>query len=163
MSGQTDFSPAERNVADDGHHSVRRQATRLGFAGLIPFVALAVMYGMTGGEVQQETGRALVAYGAVIVSFLGAIHWGTAISNAVPGNPTQRMMFSVLPALLGWLSILLPLVYGIAVIIASLCVVYLVDRRWGCLHDWYLVLRGRLTLVASMSMAFVLISTYGSF
>ena len=162
MNVHQDFSTPEQSVADAGHHAVRRQATRLGFGGLIPFILLAVAHSIAGGEMQQEIGRALVAYGAVIIGFLGAIHWGMAISNAGPGNPSRRMAFSVLPALLGWLAILLPVVYGVAVIFASLCIVYLVDRRWGCLHDWYLILRRRLTLIASLSVAFVFISTYGS-
>jgi hypothetical protein len=134
----------------------------LGFGGLIPFVVLAAMYPVTGGEVQGEIGRALVAYGAVIISFLGAVHWGLAISDEDSGNPSRRMLFSVLPALLGWLAILLPLVHGVALILTSLCLVYLVDRRWGRLHGWYMVLRGRLTLIASLSLAFVFIFTYRS-
>ncbi len=142
--------------------AIQRQACRLGYAGLIPFVTLAALYLLFQGETQHNIGRALVAYGAVIISFLGATHWGAAISGVSISNATPRMVFAVLPALLGWMAILLPLTYGLFVILASLCIVYLVDSRWGVWQAWYLVLRRRITLIAALSMAVVFISTFGS-
>ncbi len=159
MSTLQSHTPAERTGVDSTSYAVQHQAGRLGYTGLIPFVALAAMYLGLGGEIQQEIGRALVVYGAVIISFLGAIHWGAVIYGVDTTNPTRRMLFSVLPALLGWVAVLLPLVYGLSVILASLPIVYLVDSRWSPLHDWYLILRRRLTLIASLSVAVVFIST----
>jgi hypothetical protein len=72
------------------------------------------------------------------------------------------MLFAVLPALFGWIAMLLPQATGLFVILVSLGAIYFVDRCWGELHDRYLSLRRRLTLVASMSVALVLIFTYGS-
>ena len=142
--------------------AIQHQAERLGYAGLIPFVTLAVLYPFFQGDVQQYIGRALVSYGAVIISFLGATHWGAAISGVDTTNPSRRMLFSVLPALLAWVAVLLPLVYGLFVILASLITIYLVDSRWGALHAWYLILRRRLTLIATLSVAVVFIFTYRS-
>lgn len=150
--------------SEDGSTSdaVQRQAERLGYGGLIPFVALTAMYLYFRGDIQQDLGRALVGYGAVIISFLGATHWAAAINGLDPTNPSRRMLFSVMPALLGWVAVMLPLTYGLFVIFVSLCAIYLVDSRWHLLADWYLVLRRRLTSIATLSVAVVLIMTYWS-
>jgi hypothetical protein len=103
-----------------------------------------------------------VSYGAVIISFLGATHWGVAITRVNTPRATSRMLFAVLPALFGWIAMLLPQATGLFVILVSLGAIYFVDRCWGELHDRYLSLRRRLTLVASISVALVLIFTYGS-
>ena len=152
----------ENTGADSRWFAMQRQADRLGYGGLIPFVTLAAMYVYFQGEIQHNIGQALVSYGAVIISFLGATHWGAATSGANLVNPTRLMLFSVLPALLGWMAVMLPLIYGLSVILASLCTIYLVDSRWGSLHVRYLILRRRLTVIASLSVAVVFVSTYWS-
>ena len=48
----------------------------LGYAGLIPFVAGAALAWLLQPEWRPFTTAALSAYAAVIVSFLGGIHWG---------------------------------------------------------------------------------------
>lgn len=50
----------------------------LGHAGLIPFVLLALLLWVLTGELQAFVSIALAGYGALIVSFLGGIHWGIA-------------------------------------------------------------------------------------
>ena len=48
----------------------------LGHAGLIPFVLLALLVWLVNAELQAWVAIALVSYAALIVSFLGGIHWG---------------------------------------------------------------------------------------
>ena len=73
--------------------SVRRTANRLGYAGLIPFVVLApaslldTHHGITWSD-------ALFAYGAVILSFVCALHWG--FSMALPGLDDARRVRTML-------------------------------------------------------------------
>lgn len=55
--------------------SPSRTALLLGFGGLIPFVGLSSLYILTSGTHQQTLLFSLLAYGATIISFLGAIHW----------------------------------------------------------------------------------------
>ena len=88
--------------------SVRRTANRLGYAGLIPFVVLApsslldAHHGITWSD-------ALFAYGAVILSFVCALHWGFAM--ALPGLDEARrvrtVLWSVVPSLMAWPALLL--------------------------------------------------------
>ena len=49
----------------------------LGYGGLLPFVALAGIGWWAPGT--PLWGTALLAYGAVILSFVGALHWGFAM------------------------------------------------------------------------------------
>lgn len=141
---------------------IYRHSEWLGYAGLIPFVTLAGLCLLLQGDAQQYAGRALVSYGAVIIAFLGATHWGAVINGVNTLNATSRMLFAILPALLGWVAMLLPQATGLFVILVSLGAIYYVDRRWGGLHDRYITLRRRLTLVASISVALVLVFTYRS-
>ena len=81
--------------------ALKRHASRLGYAGLIPFVGLSALsaffYGDT--QLQQLVGESLVGYGAVIISFLGALHWAKAISAVSGKDHVLRMSFAVSPAL----------------------------------------------------------------
>ena len=132
--------------------AARRQAYRLGVAGLIPFLVFAALYTAVSGELRQQAGLALVAYGAVIASFLGALHWSAVIDAEKRDAVTARMLFAVTPALLGWLAVLLPLLYGLTLVIATLWLAYYADRRWFDANTWYPVLRKRLTFVATLSL-----------
>ena len=131
----------------------QRYALWLGYAGLIPFVTLATLALLADGELQQLAGTALIAYGAVIISFLGAWHWSAAINHGGDSASPARMVFAVTPALLGWLAILLPFSYGMALVITGLLMACVADGRWQTTApSWYRRLRQRLTLVATASM-----------
>ena len=57
-------------------------AQRLGYAGLLPFVLLAMVTWVTEPGHRGVAVLALTGYGAVIASFLGAIHWGLVMRDA---------------------------------------------------------------------------------
>jgi hypothetical protein len=69
----------------------------------LPGVAAAVDALLPGGGSQEEVRRAFLAYSAVILSFLGGVHWGAA-AMAAPGaaGVTTQYVLSVLPSLVGW-------------------------------------------------------------
>jgi hypothetical protein len=80
----------------------------LGLAGLLPFLALSLQVAAGWPLSPRMTGPALYAlkiYAAVILSFLGGVHWGLAMSRP-PGAASQATWLSycvsVLPALCGW-------------------------------------------------------------
>ncbi len=125
----------------------------LGLAGLIPFVAGAALQWFTPPGWRMLAASALLTYGAVIVSFLGGIHWGLAMRQAELQAP--RLLWGVLPSLLGWLAVLLDSPWGHALLVFSLLACYAVDRasyRALGLSAW-LPLRALLTAVASVSVA----------
>ena len=54
----------------------------LGYGGLIPFVALALAVWLLDPADRARSLSALLGYGATILSFLGAIHWGLVMREA---------------------------------------------------------------------------------
>lgn len=128
----------------------------LGYGGLLPFAFLTL-----AGLLDQDHGPlwsdALYAYGAIIVSFVGALHWGFAMS--LRGlNDSQRsaaFIWSVVPALLAWPALLMPPVLAAPLLTAGFIATYLRDRHLGRqaeLPAWYLPLRFRLSSVASVCL-----------
>ncbi len=76
---------------------IPRNAALLGYAGVIPFAVLAAVYTLGFEFAGRDVLFGLVAYGAVILSFLGGIRWGSAVATG-NGRPIG-LGFSVLPSL----------------------------------------------------------------
>ena len=123
-------------------------ATTLGHAGLIPFALLAALLWLVNADLLPWVSMALAAYAALIVSFLGGIHWGIGwmaghVAAARGDTPHHRQrnhfLWGFVPSLLAWLGFVL-----------VLC--YLADRtlyaRAG-LQAW-LTLRFRLSAIAAL-------------
>lgn len=125
----------------------------LGPAGLIPFAGLALA-ALLLPEWRSLALIALLAYGATIASFLGAVHWGLALHPA-PGEEEAawgRMGLGVVPSLLAWVALLLPLGPGLlslaAILLATAMAETLAARR-GLVPAPYLRLRWGLSLGAA--------------
>lgn len=127
-------------------------ALRLGYAGLLPFVAGALLVWLVRPDAHPYVVDALAKYAALIVSFLGGIHWGLGMRGA-EADSAGRFAWGVVPSLLAWVAAVMPAYAGLAVLGVLLIVCYLVDRQaWpklGLRH--WMTLRFRLTLVASLS------------
>lgn len=143
-------SPREPNAPCPMHVSV------LGYGGLMPFVGLATL--MLADPPRAATwGPALLGYGAVILAFVGALHWGFAMACEGLDSALRRRAFawSVVPALLGWLALVLGGAVGSVILVLGLAVHLSQDHRLAKparLPAWYLPLRWRLTVVASLCL-----------
>lgn len=149
----------------------QRIGTLLGNFGLLPFAVLAAASWLPLDPAPARwVELALIAYAAVILSFLGAVHWGLALLT--PGldkaGTWQALGWGVLPSLLGWLALLLavagiPTWLVLLILIADLALCWLMDRALWPLYSqapgWYLPLRGRLTAVAVLSLALAVPAT----
>jgi hypothetical protein len=129
----------------------------LGYGGLIPFVLLAAA-DLVGGDYAGFCSHALFSYGAVILSFVGALHWAFAMTGAELSEPRRKAVYgwSVVPALLAWLALLVTPAAAGVVLVAGFLAQYLQDRRLSSrtsLPAWYLPLRLRLTTVACACLA----------
>ena len=124
----------------------------LGFGGLIPFVGLAAALWVARPGSWTFVTLALLAYGAVIASFLGAIHWGLVMREA-RGQPVPSLVWGVVPSLLGWVAVLLGHFQGLVLMAALLLACWAVDRALYPRHQLqaWLPMRLQLTLVAGMS------------
>lgn len=56
-------------------------ARAIGYSGLIPFIGLSAMSVLWRDIHHSTVLFSLLAYGATIISFLGAIHWGLAMQE----------------------------------------------------------------------------------
>lgn len=140
-------------------HRVPHLAKVLGAAGLLPFMVGAgyLLFGPLSAA--QYVFNALTIYGAVILSFMGAIHWGLALTR--PEHETARWYgIGVVPALLGWGAALVGLagayMLALSLLGAGFALVLAVDRlsvSAGFAPRWYLRLRWPLTLVVLVCLA----------
>ena len=138
-------------MADD-NHGPSVWARRLGYGGLIPFMGLSAALWVARPGDWPFVSTALLAYGATIASFLGAIHWGLLMRPGA-GQPLPVLLWGVTPSLLGWVALLLDTAFGLALITVVLWVCLAVDRAVYPRYQMqaWLPMRLRLTLVASIS------------
>jgi uncharacterized membrane protein len=128
----------------------------LGYGGLLPFVALAVAAWVDNSH-SSLWREALLAYGAVILSFVGALHWGFAMSQSdmTTHQRTNSFVWSVVPALMAWVALSMTPEYAVMLLIAGFLIHFWQDNRLVHLVNlpvWYLTLRLQLTLVVCVSL-----------
>ena len=130
------------------HHTI----TRLGYAGLVPFVLLTALMWLVSTELLPFVSIALGGYAAVIVSFLGGVHWGIGFMKG-EAAPRFHFIWGVVPSLLAWLALMMPVYAALPLLGLMLVACYAVDRKTyppAGLGQW-LPMRLRLTAVATLS------------
>ena len=148
-------------------------AVALSLAGLVPFLALGavVLFDPLGSHVAIEV---LLSYGAVILSFLGAVHWGFALKDVAhpaagpaplqPAAERQLLILGTVPTLIGWVA-LLAMIYlrapALALFLLLLgyfvtIVVETIGRGRGVVAGNYLVLRWSVSIVVLLALLVVL-------
>lgn len=129
----------------------------LGFAGAIPFVAGSVgFWALQPDSLAWLVLEAQVFYGCVILSFLGAVHWGAVLTEAEGIDEAwPRLGWSVTPALVAWMAALMNPVPALVTLMVGLAAAFEIDRRTvsaGGFPEWYGVLRRWLTAIALLSL-----------
>ena len=128
-------------------------ALMLGISGLVPFVGLAAMIGLGPGTWHVYWLTVLSYYGAVILTFVGALHWSYALKRSALGREAWLQYgFSVAPALVAWLSLLFPVCTALRPQAAGLLISYVFDRsmaRFDPMPEWFLRMRAGLTLIGA--------------
>ena len=120
------------------------------------------------GRPPQRPKPRWLAYGTVILSFVGALRWGFAMTlrGLTPAHRTACFVWSVVPALVAWVAcvaLLVPVAapagsstdVAAALLVAGFCVHYARDRSLAAHADlpaWYLPMRLRLTWVACLCL-----------
>jgi hypothetical protein len=114
-------------------------AVALMASGALPFVSAAIMAFFNFGDVRGfQADQIAVAYGAIILSFLGGIRWGDAIAK----GRAATLFISVLPSLAGFGALLFNTFMGTIILIAG----FAAQAIWdfiapGSLPDWFIRLR----------------------
>ena len=132
--------------------STEQTITRLGYAGLIPFILLAALMWLVDAELLPFVAIALGGYAATIVSFLGGVHWGIGFMKG-EASPRFHFIWGVVPSLIAWLALMIPAYAALPLLGFVVVTCYAVDGKTypaAGLADW-LPMRLRLTVVATTS------------
>ena len=148
------------NLADKAESDIAKERKMLlvvrllGYGGLLPFLFLAAAV-LLGLRAPFATASALLmGYGAIILSFVGALHWGVQLVQKQPSP--ARFIWSVVPALTSWLALMMPIPIGTGLVIFGLlsCLAY--DWRVLASGEWPAYMRPLrliLTLVACLCLS----------
>ena len=77
-------------------------AVILSVAGIIPFILCGLGAVATNTVTSLPAVNMLIVYGAVVLSFLGGVHWGFTLATEHDPAERPRLLGGVLPSVLGW-------------------------------------------------------------
>ncbi|SJX65652.1 uncharacterized protein SRS1_16280 [Sporisorium reilianum f. sp. reilianum] len=180
-SGAAEILKDAKSITSEMAQAVPQPALLWGSAGVIPYVSTAgasiwlarkehlVGLGLDK-SMDSETASALllhaqniqVGFGAVLLSFLGAIHWGFEFSKYGGRIGNTRYAIGVLPLVLGWPTTLLAPQMALIAQWASFVAVWFIDLRAtsaGWVPKWYSTYRFWLTLAVGSSIIATLAGT----
>jgi len=130
----------------------------LGFGGVIPFLVLflALLPGLTPGFMSsRDVTLMLLAYAAIILSFIGAVHWGVALAmdnEQGEKRSDSHYLYGIMPALIAWFALLLPPNIALFVMAGVVMLAYAGDALllFKRLKSDYSILRLYLTAAVSL-------------
>lgn len=133
----------------------------LGYFGLLPFMVPTVFLFFDYAHLNMWR-HFLLSYGAVILSFVGALHWSFAmLLHELPiSKQRSSFLWSVVPSLMAWISLSIPMNYGLVLLAVFFAVALIRDSQLynhADLPQWYMPLRRNLTIVA---MTCLLVAAY---
>ncbi|MCG7895198.1 MAG: DUF3429 domain-containing protein [Candidatus Thiodiazotropha taylori] len=130
------------------------KAVRLyGFGGVLPFLLAAAGLHITSGEFDTFFAHAFLAYGAVILSFIGAVHWGFILKTEQVEQAGKLLAIGVIPSLVGWGGLLLPPLYTLILFTFAFPSLFIYERFTqigSLLPEWYMKLRLQLTIIVTL-------------
>nr|WP_227744398.1 DUF3429 domain-containing protein [Gluconacetobacter entanii] len=127
----------------------------MGIASLLPIVGCTCAIIFLSPAVTPRMLEVTVGYGAVMLSFMGAVHWGLALETPAiitPGQETgkistYRLLLGGVPAGIGWLSLCAAMFHELAAVLmlmAGFAGVVVVERmawRRGAMPRGYMTLQ----------------------
>ena len=130
---------------------------RLGYLGLIPFLAGAVT-ALLSEELVSLALQAFILYSLAILSFMGGVHWGLAL--IIGTRQSTRLLISVVPLIVAWICLIsLPAPLTLAVLGGGFIAQWFIDRPILAelpIPSWYLEMRPRLAYAAAGCHLFML-------
>ncbi|KIW63435.1 hypothetical protein PV04_10274 [Phialophora macrospora] len=160
--------------------SVPREAMYVGLAGVVPYLITSlttvylsfdIQYAATHGQgffMSGEMAESLLhiiepiqlGYGASIISFLGAIHWGLEWAGYGGFKGYPRYSMGIIATAVAWPTLLLPAEVGLITQFLAFTFLYYNDARAssrGWAPPWYGVYRFVLTFIVGASIVASLI------
>lgn len=132
----------------------------IGWAGVLPLIIALGGYWFGPGRWRADFASLFIAYGAVILTFVGAVHWGLVLGQAAGPDGERRMIASGVPAVAACIALLLPVPAAAWLLFAAFAGFRIWETMAGVarpLPEWYRRLRTRLTVaVAALLLIFAL-------
>ncbi len=101
-----------------GTVTLQNRAYWLGYLGVLP---LLLGVGLLNTRVDSALVLAgIQQYGAVILTFVGAIHWGRAMNS----GDVELITISVMPSLLAWYCLFLSPSYGLPLLTSAFLLLF---------------------------------------
>ena len=135
---------------------------KLAYAGLIPFIGLALLVQLAPTPLNYLSAESLAGYGAVITSFMGALHWGAnlhTLGKAPAGDRWEdrnAWIWGVIPALVAWLALNIYIPVGLVILASTLIIQRNIDQNTYQYYfssdearQAFMTMRTRLTYIAS--------------
>lgn len=139
------------------HFQNKKLSHALGYAGLLPFFLLMLGAWFADASWLGDFVRGQLAYGIVILSFLGGLHWGAAmLAESLSLLDTKKaLVWGVTPSLIAWSATFFG-GFGFAVLMAGFVAAFWADKRmyprYG-MPSWLIRLRSRLTVAVVLMLA----------
>ncbi|KAL9933458.1 hypothetical protein V8E36_007634 [Tilletia maclaganii] len=181
ISGTSELLSDARGITGEMTKLVPRPALIWGAAGVLPYLSTAIAslylarqtWLVSNGidtHLDLDTAQALllhaqnvqITFGAILLSFLGAIHWGLEFGKygGVVGN--RRYVLGLVPLALGWPTLLLTPHLALVSQWAAYVVAWFIDLKasdQGWVPKWYSTYRFWLTTAVGGSIIVTLIGT----
>ncbi|KAL8835815.1 MAG: hypothetical protein Q9176_006696 [Flavoplaca citrina] len=161
-------------------NEVPREALYVGLAGVIPYLATSastvylawdINHAALDGQgflLSGQTAELLlhiieplqIGWGAVIISFLGAIHWGLEWAKYGGVQGYRRYAYGVVAPAVAWPTLLFPIEYALISQFTAFTFLYFADARAcvrGWTPHWYMTYRFVLTFIVGASIVITLI------
>lgn len=135
---------------------------KLAYAGLIPFIGLALMVQLAPTPLNYLSAESLAGYGAVITAFMGALHWGANLHTLGKSPSGDRWedhnawIWGVIPALVAWLALHIYIPVGLVILASALIIQRNIDKETYQHYfssdeafSAFMTVRNRLTIVSA--------------
>ncbi|KAK0103620.1 hypothetical protein ONS95_005631 [Cadophora gregata] len=159
---------------------VPKESLYIGAAGILPYAATSMSTVFLSYDINHahstgagylfspETAHQLldlvtpiqIGWGAVIISFLGAIHWGMEYSGFGGYHSYRRYMYGVIAPAVAWPTIFMPVEYALITQFLAFNFLYFADARAtarGWFPPWYSIYRFVLTFFVGASIVISLV------
>jgi hypothetical protein len=125
----------------------------LSYGGLLPFVICIVGIYFGSKELSSYSMIGFVSYGAVILSFVGAVHWGFLLKSDSIQRQELLLSISVLPGLIAWLALISPVSVALFILAAAYPLLLIYEKKSELnkiLPVWYISMRVKLTSIVTV-------------
>ncbi|KAI0995540.1 hypothetical protein K3495_g12639 [Podosphaera aphanis] len=158
---------------------IPRDSLYLGAAGVLPYAATSLSTVCLAWNINHpnvnsafslspETANKLlelitpiqIGYGALIISFLGAIHWGLEYAEYGGRHSYRRLIYGVISPIIAWPTLLMPVETALISQFLAFNFMYFVDARAtvkGWFPPWYSIYRFILTFFVGASILLSLV------